>query len=218
MNTQIANRSGTLQASQLDYILVDGSGSMQDKWWDFHAALDSFMETLKSQNIHSHGIVSVFDSQDIDCVQRDGLLSEWERFYDAPLGAHWQSTPLYDAINVMGRKIRDLDPAKASIVIVTDGDENGSQVTDVNQAAAIIRWLKAKGYQVTFIGCDFNNSRQAQLLGMNDDNAIGIQKKLLLEAGKMLGKKRVNYGLYGEEMKFSQDEKSHFGGYLAPPK
>lgn len=217
-NSKLAVRSGTLQAPQLDYILVDGSGSMQDKWWDFLSALDSFMETLKSQNIHSHGIVSVFDSTDLDCVQRDGLLSDWKAFYDEPLGAHWGGTPLYDAINLTGRKIRALDPSKASIVIVTDGEEADSQHTDADQAKAIINWMRAKGWQVNFIGCDFNNSAQARLLGVNESNALGVSKKLLADAGRLLGKKRVNYGLYGEDMKFTDDEKTKFGGLLPPPK
>lgn len=210
----LTNRSGSLQSSQLDYILVDGSGSMRSKWWDFMQALDSFMETLKAQNIHSHGIVSVFDTTDIDCVQRDSLVSEWETFYKEPLGAHFGGTPLYDAINVAVRKIKDLNPSKVSLVIVTDGEESDSHYTDAEQARAILNWVRAKGWQVTFLGCDFNNSKQAKLLGINDSNAIGVQKKLLGEAGKVLGKKRVNNVLYGQDMNFTENEKTQFGGFL----
>ena len=119
MNNPIANRGGTLQAPQLDYVLLDGSQSMQSKWWETIGALEAYVGVLKSMNIASHGIIQSFDSKDLDCEQRNGTLDTWGSLAD--LGSHWGMTPLYDAINLMGRKLRDLDPPKCAIVIVTDG-------------------------------------------------------------------------------------------------
>jgi hypothetical protein len=123
-------------------------------------------------------------------------------------------TPLYDAINLMCRKLRDLDPPKASIVIVTDGDENGSNHTSADQARALLDWCRAKGWQVTFLGADFNNSKQAKLLGADETNTIGVRKQKLLEAGKSLGDKRLKHALYGDDINFSEDERKNFGGFL----
>ena len=111
----------------------------------------------------------------------------------------------------MGRELRDLNPPRCSIVIITDGDENGSRHTTHEQARAILDWCRAQGWQVTFLGCDFNNSRQAKLLGADESNSLGVQAARMIEAGKVLGKlspKRLVRGL-----STSPPEKS-FGGYL----
>lgn len=214
---QLVNRTGTLLAPQLDYILLDGSGSMAPKWHETLAGLDGYMGALQAANVASHGIVSVFDSTELDYVQRDCIIADWPLFTQAGLQAHWGGTPLYDAINLMGRHLRDLDPPRASIIIVTDGQETSSRHTTDMQARAILDWCRAKGWQVTFLGADFNNSTQAKLLGANPSNSIGVQKMLMHEAGKLLGDKRVRHAMFGEDINFTDDEKKDFGGYLTGP-
>jgi hypothetical protein len=211
MNT-LVNRSGTLQAPQLDYVLLDGSGSMQDKWWDSIGALDGFLNVLRTQNVNSQLIVHTFDSRDMECIQRDCLLTDAGNLAD--VGAHWGMTPLFDAINLMVRKLAALDPPNCSIVIVTDGDDTSSSMTDVVQARSLLDWCRAKGWQVTFIGCDFNNSRQAKALGADESNSVGVQKAKLLEAGKSLGEKRAKHAKFGDDIEFNADERKNFGGYL----
>lgn len=210
----LANTTGTLLSPQLDYILVDGSGSMSDKWWEFNASLEAMRSTLLDLNTNSHLIVTVFDSHDLNLRQRDCRLADSPTFAAEPLVAHWGGTPLYDAINLMSRQLRDLDPEKCSVVIVTDGHENGSDHTDATQAGALIEWMRAKGWQVTFIGCDFNNARQARALGVNETNAIGVQKKLLSDATKNFARKRAAYGHYGTDINFTEEERQQFGGLL----
>ena len=204
--------------SQRDYILLDGSGSMLDKWWDTLAAVESYVQGVKAANINSQVIVHTFDSDDRDCIQRDVPIADWQDIVKNPIGAYWTSTPLFDAIMLMGKRLRDLDPPRASIVIVTDGEENNSQFCTLDQAKAILDWMRAKGWQVTFIGAEFNNWSQARALGANENTSIGVQQKLLPEATSALAKKRAQYGLYGTPMHYSDDEKQQFGGYLNPPK
>jgi hypothetical protein len=214
MTRALTNRTGALSAPQLDYFLIDGSGSMADKWWESQAGLQGFLDVLRTEGVGSHGIVHVFDNHDMASIQRDAPLADWPEFTDAPLVSGWGMTPLYDAINLMCRELAALDPARCAITIVTDGDENGSKHTTAEQARALLDWCRAKGWQVTFLGADFNNSKQAQLLGANESNSIGVQKHKLLEAGKLLGQKRANNARYGNDINFSDDEKTVFGGYL----
>jgi hypothetical protein len=213
-------RPGALQAPQLDYILVDGSGSMQDKWWNCLAALDGFIDVMKTRNIHSHGIVSVFSGNDLGTIQRDGLLRDWKPFNVDPIGSNWLGTPLYDAINNMCRILRDMDPPNCSIVIVTDGDDlGGSRHTTVEQARALLDWARAKGWQVTFIGCDFDNNEQAKLLGATAQNSLGVRKELMKDAGRLLGERRAaNAQDADTDINFTEDERTKFGGYLSAPK
>lgn len=215
MSREIIHRPGHMLAPQLDYIILDGSGSMMDKWFATIGALEGYVDVLRTQNIHSHGIVQVFEASNIASIQRDSTLADWPQ--NDPLTARWGDTPLYDAINYAGRQLRDLDPPKAHLVIVTDGHENASRHTTDAQARAILNWCRAKGWQVTFLGADFNNSRQAALLGANKANSIGVQKTRLLEAGKTLGEKRLRNIRTGDDITFSDEEKTEFGGYLTGP-
>lgn len=223
MANLIAHRAGALDASdtnsiqqttELDYFLIDGSGSMSPKWWDFLAAGDTFLTAAKQNGLKSHLVVHVFDTADMEMIQRDCPLRDAKPFHEEPLGSHFQGTPLYDAINLMGRRLRERNPTKASILIITDGDDADSK-TSVEDAKRILDWIKARGWQVTFFGCDFNNSRQAKLLGMDDSNTIGVQQKLLSDAARNLAAKRSAYSRDGTDISFSDKEKQQFGGYLA---
>jgi hypothetical protein len=215
MSQEVAIRAGTLLAPQLDYILLDGSSSMRGKWWDTLGALDGYMNVLRSENIASHGILHVFCSQELVSIQRDGVIGDWKTFAEDPAGAHWGMTPLYDAINYMGREFRRLNPVRATAVVVTDGEEVGSRHTTVDQAAAILNWMRAKGWQVVFLGANFNNEKQAKLLGVSERNTIGVRQQKLIEAGKELGAKRARHARTGDDIAFTDEEKTNFGGYLS---
>ena len=205
------------QRQQHDYILLDGSSSMRDNWWNTLEAVESYVQTLKASNVNSHIILQTFDSHELDLVQRDCDIAKWESLKLNPIGAYWGSTPLYDAVNVMSRRLRDLNPPRCSIVIVTDGEENTSRHTDVHQAKALLDWCRAKGWQITFIGAGFDNSRQAQALGSDAASAIGVSQRLLPAAVEALAKKRASYGLYGTPMHYTEGEQQQFGGYLNAP-
>ena len=161
-------------------------------------------------------IFQAFDTNYFDNVLFDVPIEDWEPLYNFDMVScvGWSSTPLYDAIHTMGRRLKDLDPPRCSIVIVTDGHENASRYTDLNQAKAILDWCRAKGWQVTFIGANFNNRQQADLLGSNPASAIGVERRHLVDATKALAEKRKRYGLYGENMHYTEEERQQFGGYL----
>lgn len=210
-------RTTGLVAPSLDYVLVDASGSMADKWYSLVSALDGFVDTLKSENIHSHGILMKFDNPETigNDVVLDSALSEWPRI-GSVIGRTGGMTALYDAINYMVRELAEYAPEKCSIVIVTDGGDTNSQHTGATQARAMLDWCRAQGWQVTFFGCDFDNSSQAKALGADAQNSIGVRKELLLEAGKSLGQKRIRYAR-GGDMGFDEDERRKFGGFLTGP-
>lgn len=211
--TTIIPRPTTLLAPQLDYILVDGSGSMMSQWHETLAAIDTYVDVLKAANANAQLILTVFDSTDISCTQRNHRLDTWTPLRHEPIGSHFNGTPLYDAINVMARTLRDLNPPNAHIVIVTDGADTHS-VTSITQAKAVLDWCRAKGWQVTFIGANFNNLQQAALLGSHPESCIGVEKSQLSPAAKALGTKRLRHIKTGAGIHFDDGEKQQFGGYL----
>jgi hypothetical protein len=219
MNQHLVNipQPSKLLAHQVDYIVVDGSGSMAAKWPSTLRAIQAFVTTLSGHPIDTQVILSTFSDHHLSNIHRDCLIKDWPSLIHNPIQIAYGSTPLYDAINNLGRNMKVLDPPRASVIVFTDGEENSSRFTTVEQARQILDWCRAKGWQVTFFGCDFNNEQQARLLGVNESNAVGVQQALLTDAAVNLAQKRAKYGLYGTEMNFTSDEKSQFGGYLAPP-
>lgn len=213
--TNITLRTNSIsKLDNLDYILLDGSGSMKGKWWPMLEAIDTYVAGLKESKVATHLKLQIFDSFNMNQVVRDCHINDWKTFAQEPVGAHFTSTPLFDAIAKMVQQLRDLNPGRASILIVTDGEENASKFADLTQAKNLLDWCRAHGWQVTFMGCDFNNFSQAQLLGASAENTIGVQKALLSDATKSFAKKRTQHHLYGTDINFTKDEQTQFGGYL----
>lgn len=209
----------TVAQQQTDYLLLDGSGSMTgENWFRSCASIDSYVSGLRAEHLESHLILNTFDSTDMELIQRDTPISSWVPLHDSPIGAHWGGTPLYDAINLAARRLRSIDPQRAALTVLTDGEENASQHTSLEQCRAIIRWMQAKGWQVVFIGCEFANHRLAERLGLLASQAIGVQRALLSSATSELAKKRATYGRTGAPMHWTESEQQQFGGYLAAPR
>lgn len=200
-------------SSQVDFILLDASGSMSSRWWDALDSIDSYLMQLKGSHISSHVLVASFTTGIFQYIWRDAPLADVQLMKDDPPGLHGLGTPLYDAINSMGRKMKDLNPRQAAITIITDGQENESK-TNLTQAKAILDWMRAKGWQVTFLGCDFDNSHTARSLGADAKSALGTSAGRLKEATRLLAERRTHYARTGEGIAFTDDERTKFGGYL----
>lgn len=214
---QLTTRSNLPEVAhdQQDYFLLDGSGSMEGpKWWKALEAIDAYIAQLKANNVQTYIRIVVFATNELDCIARECSIDDWVPCLAAPFGAPFTGTPLYDAITVMGIRLRDDNPKNAGITIATDGDENDSDFTDLDQAASILRWMRAKGWQVNFIGADFNNQTQAEKLGMQMENTVGVRMEKLVDMGRSLGEKRAKHARWGTPIEFSEDERQEFGGYL----
>ncbi len=202
--------------SQLDYIILDGSASMLDKWWPSIEAMDEFLRVLRRDHVDTRVIQTTFSDGDfMDMVQRNGHINEIPLLCEDPVvGSVFCGTALYDIINITVRNAAKMMPKTAHLAYVTDGEEYDSKYTDLTQAKSLLNWARAQGWQVSFIGCDFNNRKMADLLGANPAEAIGVAKAHLSEAMKSLGEKRVKHGRTGAPMHWSEDEQRQFGGYL----
>ena len=139
---------------------------MQPTWWETLEAVKPMFSGLKTANVNSQMMLTTFDSTDCELLHRDEPIADWSRLMDEPIAGYFTTTPLYDAINLMGRKLQKLDPPRCAITIVTDGEEMGSQFTNLTQAKAILDWCRAKGWQITFIGAEFDNARLAATPGL----------------------------------------------------
>lgn len=222
-STAVQQRAGaltTLEKEQFDYILLDGSGSMMGDWYTYLDAIDTYVAELKNCKTQSHLHLSIFTDGDpsyIDMVAKDEPIDSWVPLSANPVGSHFQGTPLYDAIEIMCSKLHRINPDRCAITIVTDGGEAGSRSCDLIRAKTLLDWARAKGWSVTFIGCEFDNSGIAKSLGATAASAIGVQNKLLKNAVQEYAKKRHAYGVTGAPVHWSEEEQRQFGGYLAAP-
>lgn len=212
-----AERSHELIGTELDYVLLDGSGSMISLWDQTLACLENYFSKLRRANIGNHGILQVFDEPNLDWVQRDSTISTWPAFNRVNVDIPGGGTPLYDAVNIAVRRLAELAPQKCTFIIVTDGDNNGSRHTTADEARALLDWCRAQGWQVIFLGADFDNMQDAVALGAREQEFIGVQRARLHEAGDALADKRIKFARTGEDIGFDGDEKQKFGGYLAGP-
>lgn len=215
----VKGKESSLHAPFMEYFLVDGSGSMAINWGATMAGMTNYVEHLKSKNIRSWGIAQVFDDSNLCDIQLDCELEFWPNLAAHQLGLPGGMTPLYDAVNLMVRDLAERNPQNCSITIVTDGEDSkglrgGSRHTTPEQARALLDWCRAQGWQVTFLGADFNNDSLAALLGAGPTNMISVRKELMGEAGETLAKKRINNIVTGADIDFTKDEQTHFGGYL----
>jgi len=102
-------------------ILIDTSGSMQDRMDEVHAAAADFVDTLRPED---KALVIDFDDK-VFLIQ--DLTSDHEALRTAigstkPLGA----TAIFDALHASYRKIGKIEGRKA-IVLLSDGDDTASQ-------------------------------------------------------------------------------------------
>jgi hypothetical protein len=204
--------------TQVDYILLDMSGSMAGKWRESISAIDAYCAGLKAEGVRSHLYLHLFShGSDIDICAHDGFLSDFGSAHS--IVPDFGGTALYDAISLVGQRISAWDCTKPGrLIIVTDGCESDSRFTDATQARSILDWLRALGWQITFIGADFSNAEQAAVLGSGKSEAIGVQQKLLSAAAANLAKKAARHARFGTDIGFSDSEQQQFGGYLAAPK
>jgi hypothetical protein len=155
------------------YILLDRSGSMQSLWTEALSSVNAYAKELANnktdgKTIDSHVTFAVFDDQaglQFDVLRRNQPALHWDKVTDADASPRGM-TPLLDAI-IRLVALADADkPDKAVLVIMTDGQENASrEVTREGVKTALDR-VKAKGWEVVFLGANFDNIADASSVGV----------------------------------------------------
>jgi Mg-chelatase subunit ChlD len=193
------------------YILIDRSGSMQTRWAETIGAVNAYVEVLAAEKKtarKSDVTVAVFDSQEPFKVIRENVLaSAWTPIATTEVMPRGM-TPLFDAIGDLVQRVKSANPKKASIVIVTDGDENSSREIKKDAAKSLLDELRAKNYDVVFIGADFDAFSQGAGLGNNAGQTILVSSGNYTSMMKGMATRSMAYADTGVVASFTDQERS----------
>lgn len=196
------------------YILLDRSGSMQSRWGETINAVNAYVSGLAADKDTKKTAVTLaaFDNQEPFKIVRDAVkASDWQAVSADEVQPRGM-TPLYDAIGRLVTDIRKNLPKKATIVIVTDGAENSSHEIKKDAAKAMLDDMRAKSFDVIFIGADFDAFEQGGGLG----NAAG--QTLNMVAGSYgatmsnLASRSTLYARTGKVEAFSDEDRKRAAG------
>jgi hypothetical protein len=192
------------QKSELSaYILLDRTGSMQDQWAEALSSVNAYAKGLsekdpydpKDKPINADVTLAAFDSQgslNFDLIRRNQPSNQWKIVTDKDVSPRG-STPLFDAIGRLVGLAEDDHPEKAILVIMTDGEENASREWRADDTKKALDRIKAKGWEVVFLGAEFARFDDAQALGMDQTKTMGVKRESLEGTMKDLAKKSRQY-------------------------
>lgn len=201
-----------------DYILLDRSGSMASRWAETLSALNAYVTDLagKPETRDSKVTLATFDTQRgglaFDVIRKGVPTTSYKPVHDneaTPRGF----TPLYDAIGRIVTLAEEDAPTNAVIVVITDGDENNSRELDKSAAKAALDRCRAKGWQVIFLGADFDAMKQSASVGTQSDQTLTMKKGHYRAAAFGLAESRALYASGANaSMSFSADDRKRAGG------
>lgn len=181
------------------YILLDRSGSMQSLWVEALSSVNAFAKELANKtdgsSVDSHITLAVFDSHDglkFDTLRRKQPALHWENVNDREASPRGM-TPLLDAMVRIIALAEGDNPDKAVIVVMTDGQENASQEVKREGVKAALDRVKAKGWEVVFLGANFDNISDADSVGVQGGQQMAMSVGTMNASMARLAKKSRAY-------------------------
>lgn len=181
------------------YILLDRSGSMQSLWVEALSSVNAFAKELANKTdgpaVDSHVTLAVFDSQEglqFDVLRKKQPALHWDAVTDRDASPRGM-TPLLDAmVRIIALAEAD-KPDKAVIVVMTDGQENASREVTRDGVKAALDRVKAKGWEVVFLGANFDNIADASSVGVHGGQQMAMSAGTMNESMARLAKKSRAY-------------------------
>lgn len=185
-NTNPANRTGQTGKATAPtvhfYILLDRSGSMASMRGDVIGGYNNFIQEQKAVAGKARVTLVQFDSQNpqeviFDAVRLDDVPELTARTF-VPRGG----TPLLDATGalietVLGRaarrKVLGKAPEEIVFVTVTDGEENQSAHTGLDDVRRLIGAGKEEGWSFVYLGAGLDAYGEAGRLGYDSGSTQG---------------------------------------------
>jgi hypothetical protein len=195
------------------YILLDRSGSMQSLWVEALSSVNAYAKELNNKTdgdaVDSHVTLAVFDDHEglkFDLLRRKQPVLHWEKVTDAEASPRGM-TPLLDALGRIIALAETDNPDKAVIVVMTDGQENASREVTRDGAKAALDRVKAKGWDVVFLGANFDNISDAASVGVGGAQQMAMAPGTMNESMLRMAKKSRAYFVRGEKHVFEEADR-----------
>lgn len=191
------------------YILLDRTGSMQSLWDEALGAVNTYVKGLGD----AHVTLAVFDAN--DGLQFDVLRAGVPAATCQPVTSAEASprgmTPLFDAVGRMVAIAEKDDPARAVLVIMTDGQENASRELKKADVKAAIERIERRGWQVAFLGADFANFQDADAIGVMQAKRMAMAPGKVGASMAMFASKSRAYFDQGVDINFDAKDRTEAG-------
>lgn len=181
------------------YILLDRTGSMEPIWSEALSSVNAYADGLGALDggprIDADLTLAVFDAQggmQFDVLRKGVDADRWKTVTSDEVTPRGM-TPLYDAIGRMVALAEKDRPEKAIIVIMTDGQENSSTEMTKAAARAALDRVRAKGWEVVFLGAEFSNFDDAEGVGQTSSRNMAVGKDQLSDSMNRLAQKSKDY-------------------------
>ena len=198
---------------QHDFILLDRSGSMSTRWTEAVGSVNAYVEELAKKSVDTGVTLAVFDTGSFEVIRDRIAPSTWKAVEVTEVSPRG-GTPLNDST----AKLLDLAEKgnydKVAIIIMTDGAENASREYSTAAIKKRLDTVRAKGWQVIFLGADFENQAQASSLGNLAGQTIMASAANMAGTMRHTASLRAAYGVSGQAMSYSDEDKRKAKGSL----
>lgn len=195
------------------YILLDRTGSMSGIWDEALTSVNTYAKEVstaeagETDDLKTSVTLAVFDAQDglqFDVLRNSIGKGQWTDVTNDEANPRGM-TPLFDAIGQIVSLAEKDAPEKAVIVVMTDGRENSSRELTKEGAKAALDRVRAKGWEVVFLGAEFAAFDDAESLGNAGSKNMAVGQGQMSVTMERLAKKSRSYGK-GEEAEINFDE------------
>ncbi|MDZ4762484.1 MAG: vWA domain-containing protein [Alphaproteobacteria bacterium] len=196
------------------YILLDRSGSMQTLWVEALSSVNAYARGLADKTsgdaVDSHVTLAVFDEHaglQFDLLRRKIPALHWESVGDSEATPRGM-TPLLDAIGRIVALAETDNAGKAVIVVMTDGQENASREVTREGARAALDRARARGWEVVFLGANFDNISDADAVGVVGSRQMSMAPGSMSVSMERLASKSRAYGARSAPVEFDDEDRA----------
>jgi len=195
------------------YILLDRTGSMGPIWTEALGSVNAYVAQLakdEDPGDETRITIACFDYQEnlqFDILRRDVSAASFRPITESDASPRGM-TPLFDAIARIAALAETDAPEKAVLIVMTDGEENSSREVSKQGAAAALERIRKKGWQIVFLGANFDAFGEAGKVGVAMSQTINAAPASMRASMTTLAKKSRAYERMDETVVFNDSDRA----------